>query len=334
MVSRLKSYLDPYILLMLGVVALAGFFPASGGGARFAGAAADTAIVFLFFLYGARLSFQEAVRGIMHWRLHLAVLACTFLAFPLLGLGLKASLPTVFPPALMAGIVFLCLLPSTVQSSIAFTSIAGGNVPAAVCAATLSNMLGVFLTPIMSGLFLGGNGAHITLDVFTNIMLQLLAPFVAGQLLRPWIGGWIGRNRKFLGLFDRGSILLIIYVAFSKGMEDDIWSRLTVPDIALLGGVLAVLLALVLVASWWFAQSFMRLGREDRIVLQFCGSKKSMASGLPMASVLFAGPQLGLIVIPMMLFHQMQLIVCAVLARHYAGQPPENAANGAARTVD
>lgn len=316
--SRLRVFLDPYIGLMLATVALAALLPAHGQGAVIAVYAADAGIVFLFFLYGTRLSPQAALGGMLEWKLHIAVLLCTFALFPLIGITMKSSIPASLPPALATGLLFLCVLPSTVQSSIAFTSIARGNVPAALCAASLSNILGVFITPILAGWLLQAQGAAMSFSVFRDITLQLLVPFMAGQAMRPFIGAWVQRNRKILGYADRGSILLIIYVAFSKGMVEGIWSQLQLTDLFMLVGILCALLALVLLLTALIGRKIMRLSIENEIVLQFCGSKKSMASGLPIASVLFSGPQLGMIVLPLMLFHQIQLIVCAVLARRYS----------------
>jgi sodium/bile acid cotransporter 7 len=317
--------IDPYIVLMFATVALAALFPAEGGAAPVAGAAADAGIVFLFFLYGARLSPRAAWDGLRQWRLHLAVLLSTFALFPALGLGFKAVASASLPPGLVTGVLFLCVLPSTVQSSIAFTSIARGNVPAALCAATVSNMLGIVVSPVLAAWLLHTHGVQLSFGVFRDIVLQLLAPFLAGQLLRPWIGGWVTEHRRVLGFADRGSILLIIYVAFSKGMAEHIWRQIGPRDLAVLIVLLAALLALALFSTWMIGRRILRFTVEDEIVLQFCGSKKSLASGLPMASVLFAGPQLGLIVLPLMLFHQLQLMVCAVLARRYAARPQADA---------
>lgn len=325
MLRRIGRMIDPYIVLMFATVGLAALFPAVGRAAPVAGAAADAGIVFLFFLYGARLSPRAAWNGLRQWRLHLAVLLSTFALFPALGLGFKGVASAILPPGLVTGVLFLCVLPSTVQSSIAFTSIARGNVPAALCAATVSNMLGIVLTPVLVAWLLHTHGVQLSFGVFRDIILQLLAPFLAGQLLRPWIGGWVTEHRRVLGYADRGSILLIIYVAFSKGMAEHIWRQIGPRDLAVLMVLLAALLALALFLTWMIGRRILRFTVEDEIVLQFCGSKKSLASGLPMASVLFAGPQLGLIVLPLMLFHQLQLMVCAVLARRYADRPQADA---------
>jgi sodium/bile acid cotransporter 7 len=320
MLSRLRLPVDPYILMMVATVGVASLLPAHGQGAVVANWVADLAITFLFFLYGARLSPQAAIKGLAHWRLHSTVLLCTFALFPLLGLAAGVLVPSVLSPQLYAGLMFLCVLPSTVQSSIAFTSIAQGNVAAALCSASASNILGIFITPVLVGLLLHTQGSAFSFTVLRDIVLQLLVPFLAGQLLRPWIGAWVQKNKYVLGFVDRGSILIVIYTAFSEGVTSGIWHQLALRDLAALFVVSAILLGAVLVITTLVSRHILHLPTEDEIVVVFCGSKKSLASGLPMASVLFAGSQVGLIVLPLMLFHQMQLMVCATLARRYAKQ--------------
>jgi sodium/bile acid cotransporter 7 len=318
--TRLVGRLDPYIVAMFATVALAAVLPAQGRGAVVAGAAADFAIAALFFLYGARLSTAAVLGGLRQWQLHLAVLATTFLVFPVLGLALERLLPGALPAPLYAGLLFLCVLPSTVQSSIAFTAIARGNVAAALCAASASNLIGIAVSPVLAGWLLHTQGVTLSPGVFRDICLQLLLPFVAGHLLRRWIGDFVQAQKRLLGLVDRGAILLIIYVAFSKGMTERIWAQLSSADLAVLLLVLALLLALILGITTLAARRILKLTIQDEIVLVFCGSKKSLASGLPIASILFAGPQLGAVVLPVMLFHQLQLVVCAWLARRYAAR--------------
>jgi len=321
MIARLRTMFDPYVLLMAATVGLAIVMPARGGGATAAGAAADIGVFFLFFLYGARLSPAAMLSGMLHWRLHIAILVCTFGLFPVLGFGLAALNPLDLPSALSAGLIYLSVMPSTVQSSIAFTSIARGNVPAAICAASTSNVLGVFVSPLLAGWLLESHSGGPSLDMIGDIALQLLLPFLAGQLLRPWIGALVARHKAIFGYADRGSILLIIYVAFSRGMVDGVWHRLDGGDLLSLLVLLAILLALVLSITAAIARYVLRMSVEDEIVLQFCGSKKSLASGLPMAIILFPAAQVSLIVLPLMIFHQLQLLACATLARHYARRP-------------
>ncbi len=319
LLSRLP--IDTFIALLLATVGIATLLPAHGSGAVIAGHTANLAIALLFFLYGAKLAPQAALAGARHVKLHTMVLLSTFLLFPLLGLAGRALFPHMLTPELWVGVILLCVLPSTVQSSIAFTSIARGNVPAALCAATASNMIGIVLTPLLAGLLLAGGRGGVSPGMVGDIMLQLLLPFAVGQGLRPWIGAWAERNRKVLSMVDRGSILLVVYVAFSEGMVAGIWHQLDVAMLLRLALVDATLLGAVLAITTLLSR---RLGfsRADEITIVFCGSKKSLASGLPIASVLFAGSSVGLIVLPLMLFHQLQLMVCAVLARRYADALP------------
>ena len=316
MIGRFLAVFEPFILMLLGTVVLASLLPARGEMATIVGYAADIGIVLLFFLHGAKLSRDAIWAGLRNWKLHLAVLAITFVAFPLFGLGLTA-LPFVTGP-LAAGLLFLTLLPSTVQSSIAFTAIARGNVAAAVCSASFSNLLGILVTPALVALLMNISGSGgISIESIEAIVLQLLVPFVAGHLLRPWIGAWVTRNKGLLTVVDRGSILLVVYSAFGAAVVEGLWTKLSIGDLILIGLLCAALLAFVLGLTFAVAR-LMKLPREDAIVLQFCGSKKSLASGVPMAGVLFPPAQVGVILLPVMLFHQLQLIACAVIARRYA----------------
>ncbi len=318
--------LDPYVLALLSTVGLAALLPARGPAATLADGASTAAVALLFFLYGARLSTREALDGLRHWRLHLTVLASTFVLFPLLGLAARGLVPGLLTAPLYSGLLFLCLVPSTVQSSIAFTSIARGNVPAAICAGSFSSLAGIVLTPLLAAALLGGRAGGFSLDSLLKITLQLLLPFLLGQALRPRVGGFLVRHKQVLGRVDRGSILLVVYAAFSAGVVAGIWHRVSLPRLAALMVVEAVLLAVMLLATWYGAAR-LGFGREDRIAIQFAGSKKSLAAGLPMASVLF-GTHAALAVLPLMLFHQMQLMVCAVIARRRAQDPaPERAAD-------
>lgn len=318
--TRLKSWLpDSFILALLATVALATVLPATGGAAPIAAWASNIAIALLFFLHGARLSREAVLGGLKQPKLHAMVLASTFVLFPLLGLGLQAAMPRLVAPELWTGILFICTLSSTVQSSIAFTSIAKGNVPAAVCAATVSNLAGIVVTPVLAGLLLHRQGG-MEFGSFGQIVVELLLPFVAGQALRPWIGAWTARNRTLLSLVDRGSILLAVYSAFGAAVAEGIWHLFPPLELVRLVVANALLLGLVLALSTLAARLF-GLKRADEIVLVFCGSKKSLAAGIPMATVLFAGPTVGVVLLPIMIFHQMQLMVCAVLAKRYGREP-------------
>jgi len=309
---------DDFTLMLVATVTLATLLPAQGVVAHVFDVVTTFAIGLLFFLHGAKLS-RDAIRaGVTHWRLHLLVFACTFAMFPLLGLALKPVLQPLVTPELYTGVLFLCVLPATVQSAIAFTSMARGNIPAAVCSASASTMLGVFVTPVLVGLVVLPHAAATnSFGSIVRILLQLMLPFVAGHLSRSWISGWLHRRKPILGFVDRGSILLVVYTAFSAAVIEGLWKQVPLQALAGLLVVCAVLLACALAATSWLAR---RLGfdKADEITIVFCGSKKSLASGIPMAKVLFASHAVGAIVLPLMLFHQMQLMVCAVLAQRYA----------------
>ena len=285
--------------------------------------AAKAAIALLFFLYGARLSPQQAWHGVRQWRLHLLVLATTFVIFPLLGLAARALVPSVLTIDLYNGLLFVCLVPSTVQSSIAFTSIARGHVSAAIVSASLSNILGVVLTPLLVVLLMNTSGAiRVDGTAIRDIVVQLVLPFGAGQLMRPLIGGLVARYAALLKVVDRGSILLVVYTAFAMGVVQGIWVSVSVWRLIVVALVAAALLAVVLVITTVIGR-LSHLDRGDAIVLLFCGSKKSLASGLPMALVFFPAATVGLTMLPLMIFHQIQLVVCALIAGRLARRADE-----------
>ncbi|WP_131114323.1 bile acid:sodium symporter family protein [Lichenihabitans psoromatis] len=311
---------DPYIAAIVGMVVLATILPAQGVMAPVMTRVTSFAIALLFFIYGARLSREAVVAGLTHWRLQLTVFLSTFLLFPVLGLGMSALMRPIIGAPLALGILFLSTLPSTVQSSIAFTSIGRGNVAAALCSASVSNLVGVVVTPLLVGLLLGTQGGF-SADAIGDIALQLFLPFLLGQLLRTWIGPWILRHKSLTSYVDRGSILLVVYTAFSEGVVGGLWHQIDVQDLVILLIANLVLLVLVLVATT-VASRALGFSKADEIAIVFCGSKKSLASGLPMANILFASqPHLvGLYVLPLMLFHQVQLMACAALAKRYAAR--------------
>jgi len=316
---------DAFTLALLGAVALAWWFPVRGVSAGALDDFTDVAIAALFFLHGARLSREAILAGALHWRLHLVIFASTFVLFPLLGLMLRPLSGHWLTPELYLGLLFLCTLPSTVQSSIAFTSMAGGNVPAAVCSASASSLLGVFLTPLLMSALAGAHGAMANPgEAIGKIMLQLLVPFVAGHLLRRWIGAWVERQRAVLRYTDQGTVLLVVYTAFAASVSSGLWQNTPLGALYVVIGVCALLLAVVMLTTT-FAARRMGFSREDEIAIVFCGSKKSLATGVPMAKILFAGSALGAIVLPVMIFHQLQLIVCAHIARRYARRATQQA---------
>ncbi|MBS9722549.1 bile acid:sodium symporter [Tianweitania sp. BSSL-BM11] len=316
-----KILLDPFLLLLLSAMLIAAVLPARGEAADLLHWIVTAAIALLFFLYGAKLSPAAVASGLLHWRLQSLVLVCTYGIFPVLGLVASHLLRGHLPDDLVLGILFLCLLPSTVQSSIAFTSIARGNVAAAITSASLSNLAGVFVTPLLVGLVIGTHGGDgFDLSSVGDIALQILLPFAIGQLCRPLVSAFLQRHARLTQFTDRGAILLVVYSAFSEGMVAGIWSHVDGTDLLWILATACVLLALILAITALLGKLF-GFSREDQITILFCGSKKSLATGVPMAGILFAGQSVSLVVLPLMIFHQIQLFVCALLAERFASQP-------------
>ena len=309
---------DPFILALLGTIAIATLLPARGGAADAASWLSTALITLLFFFQGAKLPRSAILSATTHWRLHLVILCSTFLMFPAFALAAAQLGSGQMPGTLWAGILYLAALPSTVQSSIAFTSLARGNVAAAIAAASASQVLGVFLTPPLTALLAGSRGGGPEIGgALGSIILQILLPFALGHLSRRWIADRVQRHKALIGLIDRGAILMAVYSAFSAAVLGGVWTRVPLATLSTLLGVCLLLLGLMLACTWGAARS-LGFERADRITILFCGTKKSLVQGVPMARVLFPGADAGVIILPLMLFHQLQLMACAWIAGRYA----------------
>lgn len=319
---------DWFLLGMVAAVGLAVMFPAPGaqGGWLHPELVNKVGVALIFFLHGAALPFAALKAGTLRWPLHLVVQASTFLLFPLIGLALLAVAGRWIPEDLQLGFFYLCVLPSTVSSSVAMTAAARGNVPAAVFNATLSSLLGVFLTPLWVSWRLQAGGQPMPVGpVILDLVRWLVLPLLLGQLCRPWLAGWIGRHRRLVGVADRGTILLLVYTSFCDSMRWGVWSGRGV-------GVVVATLAGSLVLFWLLFLVTNALARacgfpvEDRIAAVFCGSKKTLASGVPMAQLIFgAHPGLSFILLPILIYHPLQLVICGVLAGRWAKRPAGDA---------
>lgn len=312
---------DWFLLGMLAAVGLASVVPQWGRseGPLHLGRVTDVGVFLLFLLHGAALSTTSLKSGASRWRLHLLVQACTYVAFPLWWALLAVLVGHAVPHDLLMGFFYLAALPSTVSSSVAMTALARGNVAAAVLNATLSTLLGVVLTPLLVSLVMRGQGVEIDLaHTMLKVSTMLVLPFVAGHLLRPLLMGTLARIKPITNVFDRVVIVLLVWSAFSDSVADGLWTRHG-PLLLLQAFIGAVIfLAPMLWATRRVAQA-LRFDTEDEIVAMFCGSKKTLASGMPMAKLLFGGaPAMGVLVLPIMVYHQLQLFVCTVLARRYA----------------
>jgi solute carrier family 10 (sodium/bile acid cotransporter), member 7 len=313
-----KFYIDPFLLAMLTVVGTATILPCQGSAKTIFSYLTTIAIALLFFMHGAKLSRQAITEGIRHWRLHLVVFCSTFILFPLIGLGLRILVPHWLSSELYLGFLYLCALPATVQSAIAFTSVAGGNVAAAVCSASASSILGVFLSPVLVGLMMPTSGNSVdTTAAIESILLQLMLPFVAGHLARPLIANWIHKHKVWINRTDRSSILLVVYVAFSDAVVEGLWHKVNLSSIAMIV-ILSLLILFLVISINMLVARLLGFNRADEITIVFCGSKKSLANGVPMANVLFPASIVGIMLLPLMIFHQLQLMICAVLAQRYA----------------
>lgn len=312
---------DWFLVGMIAAVVAAWAFPDPGaeGGILQPVILTKAGVALIFFLHGVALPLAELKAGALRWRLHLAIQACTFIVFPGLGLLLIRAAGRWMEPDLQLGFFFLCALPSTVSSSVALTAAAGGNVAAAVFNATLSSLIGIAITPAWVGWMMRGEGRGLPMGaVVLDLALWLVLPLAIGQLSRPWLGGWAARNKPSIGRVDRGTILLLVYTSFCDSMKWGVWSGHGVSTLltTLLGTSALFAIVLTLTSR---ATRAMRLDRGDRIAVIFCGSKKTLASGIPMARLMFAGhPGLGLILLPIMIYHPLQLFVCGILANRWA----------------
>ena len=317
--------LDRFTILLFVMVILASILPVSGHAAEIFSVITTAAIAVLFFLHGAKLSREAVMQGLTHWKLHGLVFAITFAVFPILGLLAKPILVPMLGQELYWGFLFMCFLPSTVQSSIAFTSVARGNVAAAVCSASFSNIIGMFITPIMVAFFILGQTSH-DFDPTSSIIqitLLLLVPFILGQILRPYVFPHMQKRPKIVKVFDQFSILMVVYGAFSSAVVAGLWSQISMSTLMLLIMACSVLLTLIMLLSLYIPK-WLGFNAADQKTIFFCGSKKTLASGVPMAQILFIGQPIGMIVLPIMIFHQIQLMVCGIIANYWSKQSEQD----------
>jgi sodium/bile acid cotransporter 7 len=323
---------DWFLLGMPGAVVLASLLPELGrsGGPLHLETITQAGIFAVFFLHGVGLSTEKLRVGVSSWRVHAVVQTFTFVVFPLLFLALRAALGHLVPPHLLLGFLYLCALPSTISSSVAMTGLARGNVAAAIFNATLSSLLGTVLTPLLVSAAIGASGELSLRDAMTKIAAILVLPFVLGQLLRPAIGAWLGRYRRYTSVFDRVVILTMVYASFCDSVHAGLWTRYGAGILATTAAGAALILGIVLFLTRRTTR-LLGFAVEDEAAAVFCGSKKALASGVPMAKLLFgAHPGIGLIVLPIMFYHQLQLIVCSVLAERYATRDDRGASGAAA----
>ena len=307
--SRLK--IDPFVVGIILAMALGLALPIPVKGREILSLGADLSVCLVFFVYGMRLRTNEVLAGLTNIKLQLTVLVATYVAFPVFGFLMSEALEPVWSHGFATGFLYLAILPSTIQSSVTFVSIARGDVAAAVCSATISNILGMFVTPFLVFLMLDINGA--TGGGLGSVMTKLLAPFLAGQCLQPFVGEWFRARRPLVKKIDNSSIILIVFSAVLNATAEGAWAGVTAWTILVLLALCVALLATMLTLTW-FIPGKLGMSREDKIVVLMCGSKKSLATGLPMAKALFPPSLVGTVIVPVVVFHQIQILVCAVIA--------------------
>ncbi|AKC31975.1 bile acid:sodium symporter family protein [Candidatus Pantoea carbekii] len=309
---------DPMMVKLIITVFVATILPAKGKFITFFNCFSVLAIALLFFMHGARLSRENIMAGSKKWRLHLWITCSTFIIFPFFGLLLNWWHPIDIKNSIYVGFTYLCILPATVQSSIALTSIAGGNVATAICSASASSLLGVFVSPLLVKLLI-----NIEYDTYSSnlehigkIILQLLVPFLLGQLSRRWTKIWIKKHVNIVSVIDQSSIVLVVYLSFSESVLNGIWYNIDMVSLLWILIINLFLLFIMMIINFAASRLF-GLSRTDEIVVLFCGSKKSLANGVPMANLLFPHSSVGIILLPLMIFHQLQLMVCSLIAQRY-----------------
>ncbi len=316
---------DWFLLGMVLATVLAWAFPNPGasGGWLYPEILTKAGVALIFFLHGLTLSFGALRAGALNWRLHALVQGSTYVMFPVMGLGLNAMLGGQLSPDLALGLFFLCALPSTVSSSVAMTAAAHGNVAGAVFNATLSSLIGIVVTQLWISLVMKTTGEAPPIGpVIIDLVKWLVLPLAVGQALRPWLGAWAQRHKPRINLVDRLTILLLVYTSFCDSFKQGIWTGHGAGQLIVItlvcGGLFTVVMLLTGAASRGLG-----FNRADRIAAMFCGSKKTLASGVPMAKLIFgAHPGMGLILLPIMIYHPLQLIVCGVLAQRWGKQAP------------
>ncbi|WP_439555067.1 bile acid:sodium symporter family protein [Dyadobacter sp.] len=315
-----KAGLDGFMLALLSMIFLAWLWPAPGmkDSPVPLSDISTYAVSIIFFFYGLRLSPEKLREGLTNWRLHFMVHVSTFVLFPLVALACRPLFVSDEDRTLWLGIFFLTSLPSTVSSSVVMVSIARGNIPAAIFNASISSLIGVFITPLWMGMVMDTGPGHFDLlSVVGKLALQVLLPVFAGILLNKRWGHFAEKNKKYIRYFDQSSILLIVYTSFCESFGEHLFSSLGLKEIVFLGiGMLALFFAIYFLLT--FISSLLRFNREDKVTAVFCGSKKSLVQGAVMSKVLFAGPQAGIMLLPIMIYHALQLIAASIIAQKMA----------------
>ncbi len=310
--------IDKFVLSMLLAVIISFIVPWLGAKSSplHLDIATKWGVALVFFLHGANLSFDAIKAGTANWRLHLFVQSCTFIFYPIIGFLFFFLTKDLISFPVRLGFFYLCALSSTISSSVTLTGIGKGNVAGAVFDATISGILGIFITPLLVSFIMSDtNLGHFDIkEAIFDIAKTLLLPFILGQIARPVIINTINKYKKLIGFVDKSVLVLIVFVAFCNANYDKIWGKIAPFEIIIIIASVVSLLAFMLFATIKSTQ-ILGFSHEDKVAGVFCGLTKSLANGAPIAAILFANsPYLGIILIPIMIYHQSQLIACSIFA--------------------
>ncbi len=317
MMGRIGKLFDPLVRLLLVAILLASVLPVTGEGRAIARGVSDVAIFLLFLLNGLRLPHQQVFAGLKNLRFLLPLMLFVFAVMGCAGWGLSGVADDRLPASVALGFIFLGILPSTVQSATAYASLAGGNVANSVVAAAVLNILGVFITAPIVAVVSSGGVPGFDFGALERIGLILLLPFVIGQALQGRLGPVIADRKRLFSWMDRIAIAIAVYVAFSGAVEQGLWVRISHAEWGILLGLVGLMLIIGFYGAWWLS-GLLRLHKPDRISFLFAGAQKSIAMGAPLAAVLFPPEVAGLILLPVLIYHLIQLVISAPLATRFS----------------
>lgn len=317
-----RAGLDSFSLLIIGMVFLAWLFPeaASEGSPLDLRQVGNIGVIFIFFFYGLKLDPAKLLAQLGHWRMHLLIQTTTFIIFPLLILVCRALFYSPGSDLLWVGAFYLAAVPSTVSSSVVMVSMAGGNIPAAIFNASVSSLLGIFITPVWMNILVDSQrlSAGDLTNVILNLCLQVLLPVVAGIVLHGKLGFLAIRYRNQLKYVDQAIILLIVFRAFCDSFLNNMFEGYSAGELFLLGGLM-LMLFFGMLGIMQIITVRMGFSWEDRITVIFCGSKKSLIQGVVMGQILFPdAAAFAIVLLPLMLYHALQLFAGSILAQQMA----------------
>ncbi|WP_366187402.1 bile acid:sodium symporter family protein [Flavobacterium ovatum] len=321
-----KVGFDSFLLMIGAMILLAYFFPMPGMIKEPVSLEeiANVGVSLIFLFYGLRLSVEKLKAGLVNWKMHIIVQLTTFLFFPLLVLAFRPLFMNTEYELLWLGVFFLAALPSTVSSSVVMVSIAKGNIPAAIFNSSISSLIGVVVTPLWVGLFIASvTGDFDVTQIFIKLILQVLLPVIIGICLNSRFGALAEKYKKQLKQFDQAIILTIIYTSFCKSFSEHIFEGFTAFELAALAVAMMTLFLVVFFCVGLLSTLF-GFSVKDRITVLFCGSKKSLVHGTVMSKVLFPHSTItGIILLPLMLYHALQLTAASIIAQKMARRNEE-----------